>query len=219
MRGLYAIIDVTSLAARALPIIDVAEAVAAARPAAMQLRAKDASARETLALLRAIHPICRNASVPLFANDRVDLALAAGVEGVHVGQSDLPIAVVREIAPTLRVGVSTHDFAQVDEAIEARPDYLAFGPVYATRSKLNPDPVVGLEALAQVARRSLLPVVAIGGIDVERAREVGAICEMAAVIGALIPEGSGPNDMNEVTERCRDLHEALVRASVSRQGP
>lgn len=219
MRGLYAIIDVTSLAALSLPIVEVAKAVAEARPAAMQLRAKDASARETLTLLRAIHPFCLRASVPLFANDRVDLALAAGCEGVHVGQTDLPIEVVRKIAPHLRIGVSTHDVSQVDEAIESRPDYLAFGPVYATKSKANPDPVVGREALADIVRRSPLPVVAIGGIDAERAREIGEVCPVAAVIGALIPDGIGPGDMKEVTKRSRELHQALLGGSIFRAGP
>src|SRR5689334_4482287 len=106
MRGLYAIIDVTTLARRGFPVVEVAAAVARAAPAAMQLRAKDLSPREVLSLLRAIHPSCRDAAVPLFANDRPDLAALAGCEGVHVGQDDLPVSVVRRIAPELRVGIS-----------------------------------------------------------------------------------------------------------------
>ena len=83
MRGLYAIVDVATLSRRKLPVLGVAQAVAAARPAAMQLRAKDLAPREVLQLLRAIHPVCRECGVPLFANDRPDLAMLAGCEGVH----------------------------------------------------------------------------------------------------------------------------------------
>src|ERR1043165_8667517 len=114
MRGLYAIVDVTSLLRRHLPILEVARAVAAARPAALQLRAKDLAPREVLQLLRAIHPICRESGVPLFANDRPDLAMLAGCEGVHVGQGDLPVGIVRRIAPMLRIGVSTHSLSEVE---------------------------------------------------------------------------------------------------------
>jgi Thiamine monophosphate synthase len=89
MRGLYAIVDVTTLSRKRLPIFEVACAVAAARPAALQLRAKDLAPREVLQLLRAIHPVCREWGVPLFANDRPDLAMLAGCEGVHVGQDEL----------------------------------------------------------------------------------------------------------------------------------
>lgn len=210
MRGLYAIVDVATLAARGLPIVDFARAVAAARPAAMQLRAKDVSPRETLSLLRAIHPACRAAGVPLFANDRVDLAVLAGCEGVHVGQTDLPVATVRRVAPGLRIGVSTHDASQVERAIAERPDYIAFGPVYPTRSKANPDPIVGVEALAQVVRAAPCPIVAIGGIDLERAAEVGRVAKVAAVIGALVPEDASASDLSPVGDRARALHAALV---------
>src|SRR5215471_2560906 len=114
MRGLYAIVDVTTLAVRRLPVLEVAAAIANAHPAALQLRAKDLAPRETLQLLRAVHGLCLEAGVPLFANDRPDLAVLAGCEGVHVGQSDLPVQVVRRIAPSLRIGVSTHTISEVD---------------------------------------------------------------------------------------------------------
>lgn len=211
MRGLYAIVDATTLAARGLPIVEFARAVAEAGPAALQLRAKEASPRETLSLLRAIHPVCRAAGVPLFANDRVDLAVLAGCEGVHVGQSDLPVSVVRRIAPGVRVGISTHDAAQVERAIAERPDYIAFGPVYATRSKANPDPVVGVESLAGVVRRAPCPVVAIGGIDRARADEIRRVAPVAAMIGALVPDDATASDLACVTERARELQAALVR--------
>src|SRR5690349_18639921 len=117
MRGLYAIVDVTTLSRRHLSVLDVVDAIARAKPAALQLRAKDLAPRETLHLLRAIHPVCRESGVPLFANDRPDLAMLAGCEGVHVGQGDLPVHIVRRIAPMLRIGVSTHTFSEVERAI------------------------------------------------------------------------------------------------------
>jgi thiamine-phosphate pyrophosphorylase len=212
MRGLYAIVDVTTLSRLRLPILEVARAVAAARPAALQLRAKDLAPREVLQLLRAIHPLCREWGVPLFANDRPDLAMLAGCEGVHIGQDDVPIRLVRRIAPMLRIGVSTHTLAQVDRALADKPDYVAFGPVFETRSKQRPDDVVGIDALLSVAARSPVPVVAIGGIDLERALEVGRACHLAAAIAALLPEGISDADLEPITERARALHERLCAA-------
>ena len=205
MRGLYAIADVTILSQRSLSVEEVARAMLQARPAALQLRAKGASPREVLRLLRTIHPLCREEGVPLFANDRPDLAMLAGCEGVHVGQDDLPVSTVRRIAPGLRVGVSTHTLAQFEQALSEGPDYIAFGPVFATGSKTNPDAVVGLDALAQVAARSFLPVVAIGGIDLERAAVIGTTTHLGAAIAALLPSG----DLSAITERTRAMHAAL----------
>ena len=92
-----------------------------------------------------IAPLAARAGVPLYANDRPDLALLARCDGVHVGQDDVPVALVRKVAPGLRVGLSTHDAAQVEAALEEGPDYLAVGPVFATASKDRPSPVVGLD--------------------------------------------------------------------------
>src|SRR5688500_2087170 len=173
MRGLYAIVDVTTLARLHLSVVDVVGAVIAARPAALQLRGKDLAPREMLHLLRALHPICRTAGVPLFANDRADLAALAGCEGVHVGQEDLPVATIRRIAPALRIGISTHTAEQARRALADRPDYIALGPIFETLSKSQPDQVVGMDTLRAVAAACPVPVVAIGGIDLARAHEIG----------------------------------------------
>jgi thiamine-phosphate pyrophosphorylase len=213
MRGLYAIVDVATLSRRNLSVLEVACAIAAARPAAMQLRAKDLAPREVLHLLRAIHPVCRELGVPLFANDRPDLAMLAGCEGVHVGQHDLPIRLIKRIAPMLRIGVSTHTLAQFDRALADEPDYVAFGPVFETQSKQHPDDVVGIDALFAVVARSPVPVVAIGGVDLDRAREVGRASHLAAAIAALLPEGVSNDDLAPITERTRTLHQTLATAS------
>ncbi len=157
MRGLYAIIDTEALARRGVPPVAFAERVLAAGPAAIQLRDKRGGARATLALLRELAPLAAAAGVPLFANDRPDLARLAGCDGVHVGQDDLPVALVREAFPGLRVGLSTHDAAQVEQAITEAPDYLAVGPIFATASKENPSPVVGIAGLRELAARASGP--------------------------------------------------------------
>jgi thiamine-phosphate pyrophosphorylase len=190
MLGLYPIVDVDSIKALRLDAIEFARRVLAARPVALQLRAKHLSARETLDLLRDLRPLCSEAGTALFANDRPDLALLAGCDGVHVGQDDLSISSVRSVAPTLRIGASTHDLAQLQDALSRRPDYVAFGPVFTTRSKERPDPVVGLEGLARavdLAKKARIPIVAIGGITRSNAPGIAALGIGGAVIGALLP--------------------------------
>lgn len=203
--GLYPIVDLDSLAKRGLSPVDFAEQVLTSRPPLLQLRAKSAGARETLALLRRLKPLCAQAGTLLFANDRPDLALIAGVAGVHVGQDDLPLGEVRRFAPALRVGVSTHNRAQFEAALAEQPDYVALGPIFATSSKLNPDPVVGLVELAWAAERARaanVPLVAIGGIDRDRARDVARLGVIGAVIGALFPDAG---EHESVSERSRSL--------------
>src|SRR5215472_7668942 len=125
MHGLYAIVDAGALDQSGLSPVAFAEALLSVRPVALQLRAKSISARETLALMRELAPMCHRAGVPLVANDRPDLAILAGCDCVHVGQTDMPIDRVRRIAPSLGVGVSTHNLEQLDAALAARPLYVA----------------------------------------------------------------------------------------------
>ncbi|HMJ14288.1 MAG TPA: thiamine phosphate synthase [Polyangiaceae bacterium] len=209
MSGLYPIIDVDSLAALKLPVLDFARAVLETQPKLVQLRAKHLSARETLDLLRALRPLCPRGTTELFANDRPDLALLADCDGVHVGQDDLPVSAVRQFAPSLKIGVSTHSLAQLDAALQARPDYAAFGPIFATESKARPDPVVGVEALVEAARRARAQgcsIVAIGGISAGNAAQLAGHGVLAAVIAALVPPDG---DLESVADRARDLQAAL----------
>ena len=211
MRGLYAIVDTGTLAARGIDPLRFAEAVLSARPAALQLRAKDWPAREVLALLRAIAPMCHRAKVPLVANDRADLASFAGCDMVHVGQDDISIDLARRIAPSLGVGVSTHDAGQLAKALAARPTYVAYGPVFATQSKRDSAPVVGVEGLkaaAAACSAAGIPLVAIGGITLERAAEIAQVADMAATIAALVPPPgpTGSKVFEEVAARAAALH-------------
>ena len=195
LEGLYAIVDVPH--PHGLQPAEVTRAVLGDKldggqrgAAVVQLRAKDARTEERVAWLRAMAPACQEAGVPLFVNDDVDAAIETGVRGLHLGQDDPGADAVDELRGQrgdLMIGLSTHDLPQLRNALRQNPDYVAFGPVAATRSKRNPDPVVGLGGLADAGRMSNRPLVAIGGLDADRASEAiryGAA--MAAVIGALV---------------------------------
>jgi thiamine-phosphate pyrophosphorylase len=189
--GFYAVLDRDDPAlARAL--------VGEAR--VLQVRIKPAAgpvdAGELVRVARMARRICDDAGAALIVNDRVDVALAVDADGVHLGQTDLSVEDARRIAPDLWIGVSTHNLAQVRAASEAGADYLGFGPVFATTTKANPDPVQGLEGLrAAVAVGAGRPVVAIGGITAATAGEVyrtgaHAICAISAVTGARDPRAA-----------------------------
>jgi thiamine-phosphate pyrophosphorylase len=176
----------------------VEQAAAACRGGAsvVQLRAKDATDREALAWARRIRALTRDAGALFVVDDRFDLALAADADGVHLGQTDLP---PHRIPPALRerllVGRSTHDLEQARAARREPVDYLAFGPVFGTRSKQSEYGARGLEALAAaVVVAAPLALVAIGGIDVARAARVAAtgagLAVISAVAGADDPEAA-----------------------------
>jgi thiamine-phosphate pyrophosphorylase len=223
MRGLYAIVDLSRLEGRQVDPIAFVRALLLARPAAVQLRAKHGPPRETLSLLRMLAPLCREASVPLVANDHPDWAIMAGCDMVHVGQSDMPIDRVRRLAPRVGVGVSTHTLEQLDAALAARPTYVAYGPVFETTSKQDPDPVVGVSGLREAHRRAAsagVPLVAIGGITRERARALVGIADAVAVIGELLPPpiscaGESPASewLAEVTARAAAFRELFAAES------
>lgn len=128
--------------------------------------------------------------VTLIMNDRADLALAADFDGVHVGQDDMSVEAVRRVVgPRMIIGASTHNPEQVREADAANPDYIAIGPVFATSSKANPDPVVGLEGVRLARSLTKRPLVAIGGITLGSGRSVvEAGADSLALISALLPD-------------------------------
>ena len=134
---------------------------------------------------------CRAAGAPFCVNDRLDVALAVGADVVHLGQDDLPLEDARRVralagAVKLIIGFSTHNLAQAQAAVAGGADYIGFGPCFPTLSKTNPDPVVGLEALAAVCASATVPVVAIGGIELDSVPTVArAGAAAAAVISAV----------------------------------
>lgn len=155
----------------------------------IQLRDKDASARELLDAARKCLPITRAAKAKLIINDRVDVALTADADGVHLGQDDLAVEEAREILGEEKIiGVSTHSLVQFCAALETSANYIAVGPIFPTKTKENPSPVVGLEFVREAKKLADRPLAAIGGITVERAPEViAAGADSVAVISALYP--------------------------------
>ena len=153
----------------------------------LQYRNKSDSARAMLEQARELRRwVGRRAR--LLMNDRADLCLGAGFDGLHVGQEDLSPAGARQvIGPNLVLGVSTHNDDQLREADSSSADYLAIGPVFSTVSKENPDPVVGLEGVRRARQLTGKPLVAIGGITLANARSVcNAGADAVAVISDLL---------------------------------
>lgn len=154
-------------------VVEVVEAALAAGAPAIQLRDKTANARELHEAGRTLLPLVHAAGALFLVNDRTDVALALGADGVHVGPDDLPVGALRAaVPPRFLIGASTD---QPDEAlalVAAGADYIGCGTVYPTTSKPNAGDAIGLAGLDRVARTVEAPVVGIGGITAERAREV-----------------------------------------------
>jgi thiamine-phosphate pyrophosphorylase len=184
---LYAIVDVPLCRERQLDPLAILDAFLAGGARLIQLRDKSASSRDRLALADAAVARAHAAGARLIVNDRADIARLAGADGVHVGQEDLPIEQVRAIAgPEAIVGISTHDEAQIDAALRSTATYIAVGPVYGTATKDTGYTARGL-ALVRRAAAGNKPVVAIGGITIERAADVlAAGAASVAVISDLL---------------------------------
>jgi len=176
----------------------------------IQLRDKTSGAREFLESARAAVIAARECGVKLIINDRADIAVAVGADGVHLGQDDLPVSAARELLGAQAIiGLSTHSLSQAEAATKLAIDYLALGPVFSTSTKDDTAPELGLTGLTEVRNRiAEFPLVAIGGITVDRALEVlHAGANSLAVISALL---RNPDQITAQTTRL--LH--LVNANV-----
>jgi thiamine-phosphate pyrophosphorylase len=152
----------------------------------VQLRYKGQDEREHLALAHKLRQITAGTDTLFIVNDRPDIALMSGADGVHLGQNDLPAAEVRcLIGPELLLGLSTHNLDQVATANDAPVNYIGFGPLFATNSKACPDPILGPEALKDAHALSRHPIVAIGGLNLERIVQLGTYAHNVAVIRAV----------------------------------
>lgn len=183
---LLLVTDRTQTGGRSLSFL-IQQAVNAGLPA-VQLRERDLSTGEVLALAREIQSITAPRAVPLIVNDRIDLALALNVDGVHLRANSVSVSVARRLVGVDRlVGVSTHSLGEVEQANRDGADYVLFGPIFETPSKRPFGPPLGLGMLAEVCRRSTVPVFAVGGVtsvsvpDIRRAGAHGV-----AVIGAIL---------------------------------
>lgn len=184
---LYVIID--PKASRGRSDLQVAEAAIEGGADVLQLRDKEASSGRLYRVALQLRRLTRDAGIPFIVNDRLDIALATDADGVHVGQTDLPASVVREIMGPARIlGVSVNT---VEEAVLAErdgADYLGVGPVFEARgTKPDAGLPLGVDRIARIRRRCSLPIVAIGGINAENARTVReAGADAAAVISAIV---------------------------------
>ena len=183
---LYAIIDPAQTGKRTP--VEVAATLLEAGVALIQYRSKHSSSRQMYEDCVVIQERARRSGGVFIVNDRADVALAVNAHGVHVGQSDLTVELARSVlGPGKWVGYSTHDLGQVRQADASSANYIAFGPIFPTGSKENPDPVVGLAGLAEARTATRKPLVAVGGITVENARAVmEAGADSVAVISDLL---------------------------------
>jgi thiamine-phosphate pyrophosphorylase len=178
---------ITDRAAAARPPLDVVEECLGVGLRAVQLREKDLAVRELLTLARALRESTRRHGARLLINDRADVALATGADGVQRTQVSLPVDALRAIAPAgFLIGASAHSTPEAREAVEQGADFVVFGPVYDTPSKRRYGPPQGLTALEAVAHAVARPVLAVGGLTPERVPEVlAAGAAGVAVIGAI----------------------------------
>ncbi len=212
MGAVYAIADAGALGADALPAA-VAE-MAGAGVRWIQVRAKHLSGSGWHTALAACCRALEGSGVRLWVDDRADLAALFPVDGVHVGQRDLPPAAARRVVGgDVKIGLSTHDEEQF-AAADADPavDVIAVGPVFPTTGKENPDPMVGLPFVRWARERTRKPLVAIGGIDAANVAEVlAAGADAAAVLGAVCRGG-----VREVRANCRRL--VIAAAAAGQEG-
>lgn len=186
LSGLYVILDPS--VRPDCPLVDVLQVSATAGAKIFQYRNKTASMKTAYAEALPLRKVAQELGVLFIINDRCDLALAVDADGVHLGQGDLPLNHARKImGPDKLIGISTHSREQVVAATAGGPDYLGFGPIFTPGSKLDHDPVVGLQGLRAIRPLTALPIFAIGGITADRSEEViRAGADGVAVISAIL---------------------------------
>lgn len=179
--------------------LEMVERLIAGGATLIQLRDKTSESRTFYEATCQVMAYARPRGVRILVNDRVDIALAAAADGVHLGQEDLPPHIARTIlGPQAIIGYSTHSMEQAVAANTFPVDYIAIGPVFATQTKLNPSPVVGLELVAQASVQIAKPLVAIGGITLSHAVQVlRAGAASVAIISDLL------NPPETMTQRLR----------------
>ena len=199
--GLYVILDPSVCTDR--PLVDVLKVSATAGAKLFQYRNKTASMKvayeEAMPLRKAAHEL----GVLFIVNDRCDLALAVEADGVHLGQGDMPLNLARKVmGPDKLIGISTHSREQVMTAAAGGSNYLGFGPIFMPGSKLDHDPVVGLQGLRTIRPLTTLPIFAIGGMTADRTAEVmRAGADGVAVISAILKAPDISQAVNDFVSR------------------
>ena len=205
----YPIVDTESLAAREIPVEKAAAAFLEGGAGILQIRHKGHWSRAVYDAARAVARMCREAGATFIVNDRADVAMLLEA-GAHVGQDDLAPRDVRKlIGSGPMLGYSSHNIEQLCAAGGEPVDYVAFGPVFRTASKQNPDPVVGLEEIRRCRPLLDKPLVAIGGITLENARPViEAGADSVAIIAGLLPESPTAQSLRKRMEQWQQLLKA-----------
>ena len=168
----------------------VVEAAIRGGVTAVQYREKSANTRQMIDEARALRQLCRAAGVPFIVNDRIDVALAVDADGVHVGQDDMPVAMARRLIGNSRIlGVSAGNVDEARRAEEQGANYIGASPIFATATKPDAPPAIGVEGLRKMTRVVSIPVVAIGGMNVENVSSVIAagasgVAVVSAIVGA-----------------------------------
>ncbi len=206
---LYPILDTGTLARLACSVADAAAAMLAGGARVLQFRHKGHFSRAVFEQAEQVAALCRPAGARFIIDDRADIALLLEA-GLHVGQEDLPPADARRLlGPNRILGYSTHHEAQFAAALAEPADYLAFGPIFSTATKENPDPVVGLDELRRMRRLADRPLAAIGGITRYNALEaLAAGADSLAVIGDLYPDPCTPATLRARMEAWQRLVKA-----------
>ncbi len=196
----YPILDTATLADRSCSALDVAEALFEAGAKILQYRHKDAWTQRHFDEAKTISEYCQDKGVLFVVNDRADFARLLRA-ALHIGQDDLPPVAARTVISDEVMGLSTHNRLQFERGHDEPVEYLSLGPVFSTRSKLRPDPVVGLDELKAVRALTEKPVVAIGGISLANAREtLAAGADSLAIISGCLPENADRKTVRRRTE-------------------
>lgn len=204
--SLYLVTDSALAMGRALP--EVVCAAVDGGVTCVQVREKELSSRAYIEQLLAVRPLLRERGIPLFVNDRVDVALAVEADGIHLGQTDLPLTMARGVAAgRLLIGVSCESVQDAVDAERGGADYVSVSPVFATPTKTDTAPALGLDGVRAVRRAVRVPVVAIGGISAANAGDVicaGAdgICVVSAIMSASDPRAAAAA-LRQIVERAR----------------
>lgn len=211
---MYPILDTASLATRGIPIAMAAAAFVEGGAGILQIRHKGHWSREFFESARHVAEICREGGVDLIVNDRADFALLLKA-GLHVGQDDLTPRDVRRLMGTDAViGYSSHNAMQLAEAGGEPVDYVALGPVFATASKGNPDPTVGVEEVRRCRALVEQPLVAIGGITLDNAISVlRAGADSVAIIAGLLPVPGDPPPTSQSLRHRMEEWQKLVKTA------
>ncbi|CAG1772839.1 thiamine-phosphate pyrophosphorylase [uncultured bacterium] len=205
IRGLYAVIDSSwvPLSSAGKTALELARAGVGI----IQLRAKDEGSRAVLEAAAAVREATRGKAL-FIVNDRVDVAILSGADGVHLGQDDIPLTDARKLMPSSIIGVSTHNLAEAKEAQSQAADYISFGPIYPTKTKKDADAVKGLQGLRSIASAVSVPIVAIGGITVETAAPaIRAGASSVAIISDILLAADAAGRARDIISRIGHLLE------------